>query len=348
MFTRRGNSFARPAPLPHVCRAAFALVCCAAFAAAGARSLTPRVPPQDAAARGEGAAEGLAVLRVQVVDKKGRYVDDARAEDFRVREDGAEQKIELFSKEEAPASYGVIVDNSGSMRKMLELVGRTGVSIIDANRAGDETFVVRFVGGDKIQTLADFTASREELADAFGEMYAEGGETALFDAVYAAVERVAEHRKGEPNRARAVVLVTDGEDRRSVRKREELIELLRGAGVKVFSIGLIYTLEDERGFIKSSPRDRAGDLLNSFAEASGGRAFYPKTTQDLQQVVAEISRGVRSHYVLGYRPTNAARDGKFRKVKIEMADAPGRADRKALAPAGYFARKPAAEPPEKK
>ncbi|MCA1613528.1 MAG: VWA domain-containing protein [Acidobacteria bacterium] len=339
MFTRR-----KSLPAPSV---TLLLICCAAFTSGGALSLTPRVTPQ-AAARGEVAAEGLAVLRVQVVDKKGRYVDDARAEDFRVREDGAEQKIELFSKEEAPVSYGVIVDNSGSMRKMLELVGRAGVSIIDANRAGDETFVVRFVGGDKIQTLADFTASREELADAFGEMYAEGGETALFDAVYAAVERAAEHRKGEPNRARAVVLVTDGEERRSVRKREELIELLRGAGVKVFPVGLIYTLEDERGFIKSSPRDRAVDLLNSFAEASGGRAFYPKTTQELQQVVAEIGRGLRSHYALGYRPTNAARDGKFRKVKIEMADAPGRAERKALAPAGYFARKPAAAPSEKK
>lgn len=281
----------------------------------------------------------MSVLKVQVVDKKGRYVDDARAEDFRVREDGAEQKIEFFSKEESPASYGVVVDNSGSLRKTLDLIARTGVSVVAANRAGDETFVVRFVGADKIQTLADFTSSREELADAFGEMYAEGGETALLDAVYAAVERAAEHRKGEPNRARAVVLMTDGDDRKSGRKREELMELLRGAGVRVFAIGLVNELDNQPTFIKGNARQRAVALLDSFAEATGGRAFYPKTALEIPQAVAEINRGLRTHYALGYRPTNAARDGKFRKIKIEMADAPGREDRKAVAPAGYFAPK---------
>ena len=337
MSTRRGNSGARLAPL--------LLVCCAVFAATAARPRPARVEQQAAAAR-ETTAEGLVVLKVQVIDKKGRYVDDARAEDFRVREDGAEQKIESFVKEELPVSYGVVVDNSGSMRKSLDLIGRACVSMVAANRAGDETLVVRFVGADRIQTLADFTSSREELADAFGEMYAEGGETALLDAVYLTVERVAEHRRGEPNRSRSVVLVTDGEDRRSTRKREELFELLRGAGVRVFSVGLIQSLESGGGF-RRSPRERAGDLLDSFAELSGGRAFYPKTGQELQQAVAEINRGLRNHYVLGYRPANAAHDGRFRKIKIEMADAPGREDRKALAPAGYFARKAGGEKTEK-
>ena len=332
MFARRrGNLFARLAPP--------LLLCCAALTAAGAFSHARGPQPQTTAKSDESAAEGLTVLKVQVVDKKGLYVDDARAEDFRVREDGAEQKIEFFSKKATPVSYGIVVDNSGSMRKSLDLVARLGESIIAGNFAADDALIVRFVGGDKIQTLADFTSSRETLVDAFGDMYAEGGETALIDAVYVSVERVAEHRKDEPNRARGVVLVTDGEDRRSSRKREALLELLRGAGVKVFSIGLIHSLDDEGGFIKSSPRERASDLLDSFAEASGGRAFYPKTGPELQLAVAAINRAMRNHYLLGYRPTNAARDGKFRKLKIEMAPTPGRTDRKALAPAGYYAPK---------
>lgn len=339
MFTRRGDPFAR--------LKLSLMICCAASAAAAAGAIPrpPRPRPQAAAARNATPPEGLAVLKVQVVDKKGLYVDDARPEDFRVREDGAEQKIEFFAKAEAPVSYGIVVDNSGSMRKALDIVGRAGVSIVGANRAGDETFVVRFVGIDKIQTLADFTSNREDLADALGEMYAEGGETALFDALYAAVERVAEHRKGEPQRERAVVLVTDGEDRRSVRKREELIGLLSGAGVRVFAIGFVHELDNEASFINRNPRQRAVAQLDAFAEASGGRAFYPKTGQELQQALAEINRGMRGHYVLGYKPTNAARDGRFRKLKIDMADAPGRADRKAVAPAGHFAPKAAAEKP---
>jgi Ca-activated chloride channel homolog len=343
MMTRTPHREVSARLLAHALSFVAACALAVALAPAGTRAADPSCGP-PAAPPDQVSTEGMVFLRVQVLDKSGRYVSDAEAKDFRLWEDGAEQRIEFFSWAESPVSYGIAVDNSGSMRPLLDYAARAGALILEGNKPEDEAFVVRFVGRDKIETLEDFTSSREALTDALGSMYVEGGLTALIDAVYAAVERAEERRKSKPPHAGAVVLITDGEDRGSARKREQLLELLRGSGVKVFAIGLIHGLGNESGFIQRSPRARAAQLLDEIARESDGRAFYPKTAGQLAEATAEIKRGMRGHYLVGYRPTNAARDGKFRKIKIEIADTPGRPGRKALARPGYFAPKP--EPPK--
>src|SRR5687767_2258794 len=126
----------------------------------------------------------LVQLHVRVIDRNNRPINNVTQNEFQVFEDGVKQPIEYFTREEVPISYGLAVDTSGSLRTQLATVLEAGKTIINANRPGDETFLVRFVGRDNTETVQDFTSSKEALADALDNMYTEGGQSAVVDAVY--------------------------------------------------------------------------------------------------------------------------------------------------------------------
>ena len=283
----------------------------------------------------------LMTLNVRVIDRNNRPISNLRQSEFHVYEDGVEQPIEFFTQEEVPISYGVAVDNSGSLRGQLQSVTDAAKAIINSNKSGDETFLVRFISSDKIETVQDFTSSQDLLMDALDNMYIEGGQTAVIDAVYLASERIADYKKGDDNdrRRRALIVVTDGEDRVSFYKQEQLFAQLREADVQIYVIGFVNELDKEGGFIRKSPRDRAVNLINKMASETGGRAFFPQSISELPQIANEIVRDMRTQYVLGYNPTNKARDGSYRSIKVTVSDAPSRDKRIALTRSGRVAPK---------
>ncbi|HET8780964.1 MAG TPA: VWA domain-containing protein, partial [Pyrinomonadaceae bacterium] len=138
----------------------------------------------------------LVQLHVRVIDRNNRPINNVPQSDFHVFEDGVAQPIEAFSREEVPISYGLAVDTSGSLRAQLATVIDAGKAIINSNKPGDETFLVRFVGRDNTETVQDFTPNKEALMDALDNMYIEGGQSAVVDAVYLSAEHVAEYQKG--------------------------------------------------------------------------------------------------------------------------------------------------------
>ena len=281
------------------------------------------------------------VLHVRVIDRNNKPVNDVRQEEFRVFENNVAQTITSFSREEVPITYGLVVDNSGSLRNQIGQVIEAGKTIISSNKPGDETFVVRFVSSDEIKILQDFTADRQQLDDALDDMYVEGGQTAIVDAVYLAAEHASERRKGDPvedKRRRALILVTDGEDRASFYKAEALFEALKEEDVQIFVIGFVNELEKEHGFIKPSKRQKAVDLLDKMAKETGGRAFYPNSLSELPGIAEQITKDLRTQYVISYIPKAKAAPGEFRPVRVAVADAPGREKRIAVTRSGYTAR----------
>jgi Ca-activated chloride channel family protein len=283
----------------------------------------------------------LVNLQVRVIDRYNRPINDIRSEDFRVFENGVPQKIEFVTKEEVPVSYGLVVDNSGSLRNQIVQVIEAGKTIVDSNKPGDEAFVLRFVSSDEIKVMQDFTADKQLLGDALDDMYVEGGRTAVIDAVYLASEHAAEHKKGNPledKRRRAIILVTDGEDRASFYKRDQLFESLKENDVQIYIIGFVNELEREAGFISKSKRQKAVDLLDSLAKETGGRAFYPTSLSELPRIAEEITKDLRTQYVVSYVPNTATRPGEFRPVRVAVADAPNKEKRIAVTRAGYTSR----------
>ena len=289
----------------------------------------------------------LVNLQVRVVDRNNRPINDVRDDEFRVFENGVQQKIEFVTREEVPISYGIVVDNSGSLRNQINQVIEASKSIVGSNKAGDETFVVRFVGSEDIKIMQDFTADQQSVNDALEDMFVEGGQTAIIDAVYLSAEHAARHKGGsalEDKRRRALVLVTDGEDRASFYKREQLFEALKEQDVQIFVIGFVNELDREGGLIKKSQRSRAVDLLDRLARETGGRAFYPNSLSELPQIAQEITKDLRTQYVVSYVPTAKAQAGEYRQVRVAVADAPGRDKRIAVTRAGYTGKPPAPPP----
>jgi Ca-activated chloride channel family protein len=281
----------------------------------------------------------LVNLNVRVIDRNNRPIGDIRQNEIQVFENGVPQPIFSFSKEEVPISYGLAVDTSGSLRSQLKEVIETGKTIINSNKPGDETFLVRFISSDKIEQVLDFTSNKDDLVDSLDSFYIEGGQTAIVDAVYVSAEHVAEYKKGgiDDRRRRALIVVTDGEDRGSTYNQEELFQRLREEDVQIYVIGFVNELDKEGGLIHKSPRDKAINLINRLAKETGGRAFFPESLAELPQIADEIVRDLRTQYIVSYSPTNKARDGSYRAIRVSISDATGKDKRIALTRSGRIA-----------
>lgn len=283
----------------------------------------------------------LVTLNVRVIDRNNRPVDNVRQGDFKIYEDGVLQPIFDFSKEEVPISYGLAVDTSGSLRSQLPTVIDAAKTIINSNKSGDETFLMGFISSDKIETLLDFSSKKDDLLDAVDNLYTEGGQSAVVDAVYLAAEHVAEYKKGttDDRRRRALILVTDGEDRDSYYKADQLFARLREADVQIYIIGFVNELEDNKEggiFIRKSSKDKAVSLITRLATDTGGRAFFPQSIAELPEIANAIVRDLRTQYVVSYSPTNTAKDGTYRAIRVNI-DSTGKEKRIALTRTGYTA-----------
>ena len=177
--------------------------------------------------------------------------------------------------------------------------------------------------------------------DGLDSLYVEGGQTAIIDAVYLSAERVSEYKKGDDNdrRRRALIVITDGEDRNSFYKEPQLFQRLREEDVQIYVIGFVNELDKDAGFIRKSPRDKAVTLINRLATETGGRAFFPQSISELPQIANEIVRDLRTQYVISYNPTNKLRDGSFRAIRVAVDDGSSRDKRIALTRNGRIAAK---------
>jgi Ca-activated chloride channel family protein len=286
----------------------------------------------------------LVTLNVRVIDRNNRPINGIRQDEFKVYEDGVAQPIFSFTQEEVPVIYGMAVDTSGSLRPQFNQVIDAAKTIINSNKQGDETFLERFISSDKIETVQDFTASKDSLLDGLDTLYIEGGQTAVIDGVYLAAQHIAEYKKGtgDDRRRRALIVVTDGEDRASYYTQEQLFQNLREQDVQVYVIGFVTELDADKNLIRKSPRDKAVNLINKIASETGGRAFFPQSISELPSVANEIVRDMRTQYVISYDPTNKAHDGSYRAIRVTVAQPTGAEKRIALTRSGRSATPPGA------
>ena len=282
----------------------------------------------------------LVNLSVRVIDRNNRPINNLQEKDFKILEDGVPQQIDFFSKADVPTNYGIVVDNSGSMRQLLDKVVEAGKVLINTNRPADESMIIRFVGRDKIEIEQPFTPNKTDLVDALDNLYIEGGQTAIIDAVYLAVENIDEYEKGNKEgspKRRALILVSDGEDRNSYYNEKQLFELLRESEVQIYVIGFVDELSKEGGFISKSPRDKAKAFLERIASETGGKAYFPANAAALPDLAREISNELRTQYSIGYIPSNDKKDGTYRNIKVQVEDGPNKERRIAVAKAGRVA-----------
>jgi Ca-activated chloride channel family protein len=251
-------------------------------------------------------------LPISVLDKEGRPVDGLKQEHFQIFEDKVQQAIKTFRHEDIPLSLGLVIDNSGSMRNKRERVNSSALAFVRESNPEDETFIVNF--DDSAYLEQEFTSSIGDLIDALENIDARG-ETALYDALYLAADKVTKDGKKDK---KTILLITDGEDNASKYGINKVIEALRQSKVTVYAVGLLEEDDQRGGLFKKAPSKKAKEDLIRFAEITGGQAYFPKNLDEVEELVKHIAHDIRNHYTITYTPTNRNLDGTWREVTVKL------------------------------
>ncbi len=248
----------------------------------------------------------LIQLHVSVMDEKDRFVRGLKKEDFSVYEDKVQQELSLFREEDVPVSLGLVIDNSGSMRTKRERVNKAALTFAKTCNPQDEIFLINF--NDQVFIDQEFTKSRDDLTDALENLDARGG-TSLHDAIYLSLEHI---REGKEDK-KALLVISDGEDRDSRYKFQSVLEFARESLASIYVIGLL----DKEGE-RSNAQKKAAKNLKELAEDTGGKYYFPESVDEVEAICTQIAHEIRNQYTLGYKPTNTRRDGTWRTIIVKL------------------------------
>jgi VWFA-related protein len=244
-----------------------------------------------------------------VTDRSGKFVSGLKQEDIAVEEDGRKQDILRFTQEnERPLTLGVLVDISPSVGRVFNDEKAAAISFLDTTlRSGDLAMVISF---DHTVTLEeDFTEDKKVLRNAISKLNVGNG-TSIYDAVYLACKE----QFGKQAGRKAIILISDGQDTTSkIRMNEALLAAHQSDAV-------IYSISNRLGGFFDVPGSGAPATLKRFSLETGGTIFFVGGRTELTEVFAQIGDELRSQYSLAYTSSNAARDGRYRHVRIVSKD----------------------------
>lgn len=243
-----------------------------------------------------------------VTDKRNHFVKDLAQSDFKFIDDGKPvAQVNSFRKEtNLPLRVGLLVDSSNSVRDRFKFEQESAIEFLNQiiRRRYDKAFVIGF--DTTAEVTQDFTDDTDLLARGV-RMLRPGGGTAMYDAIYYACrDKLMKENVGTATR-KAIILLSDGEDNQSRVTREEAVEMAQRAEV------IIYTISTNTSGLKL----RGDKVLERFADATGGRAFFPFKISDVANAFSEIQDELRSQYAVSYVPADFKKDGRYRSIDIQ-------------------------------
>ncbi len=267
----------------------------------------------------------LVLVPVTVTDDSHRIVLGLDKENFQVFENKQSQPLQSFSRTDMPISIGLIFDTSGSMSTKIDRAREAVTAFLKTANPQDEFFVITFA--DTPTGLVDFTTSTEDVQNKL--LFATPrGMTSLLDAIYLGVSKL----RGAQYSKKALLIISDGGDNHSRYTERDVKNIVKESDVTIYAIGVY-----DRYFRTEEERLGPG-LLSDISELTGGRSFSLDNLNDLPDVASKIGVELRNQYVLGYRPTKAARDGKWHKIKVKLLAPKGLPPLQVYARQGYYAR----------
>lgn len=254
----------------------------------------------------------LVVVHAMVEDRRGAAVPDLAADNFLVYEDNRPQTISFFSTADAPATIGLLIDNSTSMAPKRERVIASVVGFAELSNPADEVFVLAF-NEDVHEAWAPRILHASDLADfraTLKDRISARGKTALYDAIGQGLDRLVRGRHSR----QVLVIISDGSDNASRLTEEAMMARTHASSVMIYTVFL------------NDPVTRDGNprLLAGLSAATGGEAFKPRTIDEVPEAVDHIARDIRATYTLGFVPTNQARDGTMRRLRVVARHPDGR------------------------
>jgi Ca-activated chloride channel family protein len=247
----------------------------------------------------------LVVLHASVVDRNGHLVTNLPQSAFHVFENGIEQRLKVFRREDVPVSMGLLIDSSGSMRDKRAKVQAAALQLVKASNPNDEVFVVNF--NDEAYLDTPFTNDLKKMEEGLSRIDSRGG-TAMRDAISMSIDYTKEKAKKDK---KVLVVVTDGNDNTSTITLEKLVQKCQQSEVLVYCIGLLS--EEDRREAKKAKR-----ALDAITEATGGAPFYPKDVSEVERISLQVAHDIRNQYTLAYSPSEQALDGTFRRINVTV------------------------------
>jgi Ca-activated chloride channel family protein len=257
----------------------------------------------------------LVPVDVMVRSKDGAYVDNLKADDFVVYDNGVAQEIALFSREEMPLDVALVVDCSGSMHPYILELQKAAAAVIQRLSQDDRIAVFRF--GFRAIQLTGFTQDRVILEHALGEIPLAGG-TDIKDALWMAARQI---QSTGPHRRRAIILISDNEEtmQREHGNEETLVEMLESGAI-------LYSIRTGGG--------RMTKEIASLPEKTGGEVLDAKSPPAFHKALDSIITSLKRSYTLGFYPSNQGKDGSYRTLKVKLNSDAGYSIRTR---AGYYA-----------
>lgn len=292
----------------------------------GQKQEPQKQPPVEDAGQTLKVGTQLVNVLFSVTDKQNHYINDLTKEDVTVLENGKPQEIFTFRREfDLPLTMAILIDVSGSEQYTLPQLKEAGGHFIESViRPGKDTAaIIKFEG--EATLLQGLTSNRERLRKGLEEVAytapppvsiyggptppinggSRQGGTSIYDSV---VATCADLLAKEPGR-KMILLITDGEDTTSRLKLPDAIDAALRAEVVIYAIGI-----GDPGFGGVNE-----GMLKKLCEATGGRAFVPKSARELSSAFAQLEQDMRQQYLLAYEPLNEAPDGSFRKIEVKIA-----------------------------
>ena len=316
------------------------------FGATPAAEPQSGAPPQQSTAQAPNITTQVNLVNViaTVLNRRQKFVTDLDKPDFHLTEDGKPQDVLFFSREtDLPLRVGLLLDTSNSIRERLKFEQEAAIDFLHntMRRKKDQAFLMIFDNEPSI--VQDFTDDLSTLTEAIQKQRAGGG-TALYDAIEMASRKLdtVNAPPGSANAAlrKVLVVISDGDDNLSNRSRSESVVMAQRGDVSIYCISsstdwLSSTEESDaaKRVDRKMHKSDSDQVLEQFADETGGRVFFPYKLDDLAASFQDIGDTLRSQYQLAYAPSNKVFDGKFRHIRVEVS-------RKGLtvrARKGYFA-----------
>ena len=297
-------------------------------ASGGAPQQTPPQSPAPAQPKPQEGGLSIAVevpvvtMDVVATTQHGDIISNLKRENFRLFEDGVPQTITNFGPTESPITMVVLMEFSARYYgRMAYLAKYWSTALFPSLKQQDWVALITFDMHTRIET--DFTQNKEEVLQAINHLYFPGfSESNVYDALLETVDRLKDV-KGK----RCILLIATGRDTFSKHTYDQTMKALHQTDVPVFIVGLSKVIQDIR---EMSGRDRTEiDLaqdenqMKTFAKETGGYAWFPQFDGEMPGIFHDVAMYLRNQYSLSYSPTNRARDGKFRKVKIDLVEPDG-------------------------
>ncbi|MEP6850936.1 MAG: VWA domain-containing protein [Acidobacteriota bacterium] len=246
----------------------------------------------------------IVILNATIVDSAGKGVPGLRQAQFHVFEDGKEQQINFFQAEETPFAAVILIDTSGSMEERVSLARSAAIRFLDGLRAEDNSAIYTF--DSKINQVQDFSNQRD-VADRLFDLKA-NGMTVLNDAIYSAAADLSKR----PEKRRAIIVLSDGEDTQSKRSGDKALKAALAANATIYSVDMSST---DTG---ASRRGQNQTILKNFAEKTGGFFLATPGGTAMRDAFTRIVNELGTQYTVAYQPPANSKEGKWHTIELRV------------------------------